>query len=82
MTPQEIQDWTNVLTTVMQINLFEGALMLAGLYAITDWLFGKLSYAVNIWKYKNGEFEFCSRCQCIDCVAESCRRMEREEEGA
>lgn len=82
MTPQEIQDWSHVLTTVMQVNLIEGALMLAGSYSIIEWCFRKVAHAVDIWKYKKGEFEYCSRCQCIDCVAESCRCSQLDEEGS
>lgn len=83
MTPQDIKDLSTLINLTMQIGLFQGALMILGAIALVDWFFQKIAHAVDIWKYKRGDFYYCDKCNCINCVAETCRRAElAKEEGA
>lgn len=74
MTPQDIQELARLLEIIMRIGIVEGALIVLGAFTLIDWLFSKLAYAVDIWKYKRGEFNYCERCICPDCLVESERR--------
>lgn len=76
MSPQDIQELSRLIQLIMQISIFEGALIVLGTFTLIDWLFGKLAYAVDIWKYNRGEFNYCEKCICPECLDESDRRAD------
>lgn len=76
MTPDDVNQLVNAMSVVLQISWYEGAIMSIGIYTLVCWVWYAGTRIYRVYRIHKTP-HWCPQCNCIDCLAESCRLFER-----